>query len=356
MKFRKLVMECGIIAASLAVVSVPTAVSVSAAETVSSVSAAKSGRDNTADSETAKNLQETNEEESSEWEGRLLVVVEEDSSLNIRKDANTDAEVVGKLYRGSGAEVIEKGEEWSKIVSGEVEGYVKNEFCLFEEEAEIKAEEICNTQATATEDGIRVRREANTDSAILTVLSEGESVIVSDTEEAAVDGWVQVEYDDTVAYISADYVDVALEVKEAVSMEEIAAARAAEAAQAASSEAAQAASVSVSDSDLTLLAAIIQCEAGGECYEGQLAVGAVVMNRVRSGSFPNSISGVVYQRGQFTPASSGKLSRVLSSGSISSSCYQAAREALNGADNTGGAKYFHAGSGNGRMIGNQVFY
>ena len=115
--------------------------------------------------------------------------------------------------------------------------------------------------------------------------------------------------------------------------------------------------VSASSSDTQLLAAIIQCEAGGEPYSGQLAVGAVVMNRVKSGSFPNSISGVIYQSGQFTPASSGKLARVLSSGNISSSCYQAAAEALSGADNTGGAKYFHAGtSGSGTVIGSQIFY
>ena len=81
------------------------------------------------------------------------------------------------------------------------------------------------------------------------------------------------------------------------------------------------------------------------------------MNRVKAESFPNSISGVIYQSGQFTPASSGKLARVLSSGNISSSCYQAAAEALSGADNTGGAKYFHAGtSGSGTVIGSQIFY
>lgn len=353
MKFRKLVMECGIIAASLAVVSVPTAVSVSAAETVSSISATEVGQNNTADSEPAHNLQETNKEETSEWDGRLLVVVREDSSLNIREEANTESDVVGKLYRGSGADVIEKGEEWSRIVSGEVEGYVKNEYCLFEEEAAEQAEEICEIHATATEDGIRIRSEANTESTILTILSEGESVTVSDTEEETVDGWVQIEYKNTVAYVCADYVDVALEVGEAVSIEELAAEKAAQTAAAATTETV---SANVSDNDLTLLAAIIQCEAGGEGYEGQLAVGAVVMNRVQSSSFPNSISGVVYQSGQFTPASSGKLSRVLSSGNISSSCYQAARDALNGADNTGGAKYFHAGSGNGKIIGHQVFY
>ena len=108
--------------------------------------------------------------------------------------------------------------------------------------------------------------------------------------------------------------------------------------------------------DLTLLAAIIQCEAHYN-YESMLAVATVIMNRVESSRFPNSISGVIYQSGQFTPARSGKLARVLSNGKISSSCYQAAAEALAGADNTGGAKYFHAGtSGSGLVIGSQIFY
>lgn len=370
MKFRKLVMECGIIAAALAVTSVP-AVSVSAAETVVSLSGVVPGYKPGVDSESVTNLQETKEEEKSEWDGRLLVVVEEDSSLCIRTDANTDAEVVGKLYRGSGAEVIEQGEEWSKIVSGDVEGYVKNEYCVFGEAAEAQAKEICDTYASAKEDGIRVRSEANTDSTILTVLDAGQEVLVADTQDDAPEGWVQVSYNDTTAYIFAEYVDVEMEVGEAMSMEEIAAQQAAEAAKAAAASAASASSetassaaatvnsnaaVSASTSDLTLLAAIIQCEAGGECYEGQLAVGAVIMNRVHSGSFPNSISGVIYQSGQFSPVASGKLARVLSSGNISSSCYQAAQAALGGADNTGGAKYFHAGSGNGTVIGNQVFY
>lgn len=60
--------------------------------------------------------------------------------------------------------------------------------------------------------------------------------------------------------------------------------------------------VAASVDDVTLLAALIQCEAGNECYEGQLAVGAVVMNRVRSGRYAGSIYGVIYQAGQFPPA------------------------------------------------------
>ena len=369
MKFRKLVMELGVIAASAAIVSVPSAVSVSAAETVSGAAPVVAEKNNTADSDSAEDLQETNkEEEKSEWEGRLLAVVEEDSSLTIRSEANIDAEVVGKLSRGAGADIIEKGDEWTKIVSGDVEGYVKNEYCLFEEEAEAQAGEICDTQATVNTDGLRVRSGAGTDTKILDILDQGDIVTVADGEVAGAekaDGWVQVEYNDTTAYVSADYVDVALNVEEAVSIEEILEAQAAARAQAAAKARGGAqstgsssgtAAVSASSDELTLLAAIIQCEAGGESYAGQLAVGAVVMNRVESSSFPNSISGVIYQKGQFSPVASGKLARVLSSGNISSSCYQAAREALSGADNTGGAKYFHAGAGNGTVIGNQVFY
>ena len=118
-------------------------------------------------------------------------------------------------------------------------------------------------------------------------------------------------------------------------------------------ETTQGEAVSAGADDLTLLAAIIECEAGGESYECQLAVGAAVINRVKSGSYPNSISGVIYQKGQFGPASSGKLARKLS-GRISSSCYSAAQEAMSGVDNTGGCTSFND-HGSGISIGNMKF-
>lgn len=94
-----------------------------------------------------------------------------------------------------------------------------------------------------------------------------------------------------------------------------------------------------------LLAAIIFCEAGNQPYAGKVAVGAVVLNRVESGRFPNTIREVIYQRGQFTPAMTGKLARVLSSGNIPSSCYSAARDALNGESPVGNALFFNTGHG-----------
>ena len=110
-------------------------------------------------------------------------------------------------------------------------------------------------------------------------------------------------------------------------------------------------------SDAILLAALIQCEAGSEIYEGQLAVGAVVINRVKSGSYPNSVSGVIYASGQFGPAGTGKVARLIQSGNIKASCLQAANEALAGSTNVGTATHFRrAGSREGIVIGNHVFW
>lgn len=111
------------------------------------------------------------------------------------------------------------------------------------------------------------------------------------------------------------------------------------------------------EGDLSLLAALIYCEAGGESYEGQLAVGSVVINRVRSAHYPNSISGVIYQGGQFSPVASGRLATVLGSGLTSASCMQAAQEVLNG-NITNQFLYFRTNNGviQGTVIGNHVFY
>ena len=111
----------------------------------------------------------------------------------------------------------------------------------------------------------------------------------------------------------------------------------------------------VSDSELDLLAAIIQCEAGGESHTGKVAVGAVIMNRIRSSQFPDTITDVVYQSGQFSPVASGILSGVLAEGARGD-CYDAAREALIGSNPVGDCLYFNSGSGRGIQIGNQHFF
>lgn len=107
-------------------------------------------------------------------------------------------------------------------------------------------------------------------------------------------------------------------------------------------------------SDTDLMAAIIYCEAGNQPYEGKVAVGAVVMNRVRSASFPGSIKDVLYQGGQFQPA--GNLESVLSAGLVPSSCYSAAADAMAGNDPTSGCLYFNNHRGEGLHIGDHWFY
>ena len=87
------------------------------------------------------------------------------------------------------------------------------------------------------------------------------------------------------------------------------------------------------DDDLYLMAAIIHAEAEGEPYEGKIAVGSVVMNRIFSSKFPNTLSGVIYQKNQFEPASSGRLQMILNKGP-NPDCFEAAKEVLNGARNT----------------------
>ncbi len=110
------------------------------------------------------------------------------------------------------------------------------------------------------------------------------------------------------------------------------------------------------ESDAYLLGAIIECEAGAESYEGKLAVGSVIMNRVKSSYFPNTVSGVIYQSGQFSPVASGRLAYRLQAG-VSDGCMQAAQEVLNG-NITLSCLYFRVNNGiiSGIVIGNHVFY
>ena len=299
-------------------------------------------------------------EQNPEWANRLMANVDE--FLYVRAAADPNADIVGKMYQGDVAEVLSSENGWYQITSGNVNGYVLGDYCVTGEDAHALACSVCTTYAKAIEGGIRVRAAADANSAIYTVLAVGDTIEV-DTAAEAMAGWGAVLYDGSTGYVSSDYVDVSMDMGTAVTIEEeqaaIAAAKAAEEAAAAKARAVtvQNEAVAASYDDVTLLAALIQCEAGNECYDGQLAVGAVVVNRVRSGGYPSSIYGVIYQSGQFTPAGRGSVASVAASGP-KSSCIQAAQAALSGVDNTGGALSFRpVSSGRGGVvIGNHVFF
>ena len=116
--------------------------------------------------------------------------------------------------------------------------------------------------------------------------------------------------------------------------------------------------VSFADGDRYLLANLIYCEAGGESYAGQLAVGAVVINRVLSAVYPETVSGVIYQRKQFSPVASGRLELALATNKATANCYKAADEAMSGITNVGNCLYFRTPIEGltGITIGGHIFY
>ena len=116
--------------------------------------------------------------------------------------------------------------------------------------------------------------------------------------------------------------------------------------------------ISFADGDRKLLANIIYCEAGGEPYEGQVAVGAVVINRVLSSKYPNTVIGVIYQPYQFSPVRNGRLELALAIDKATPSCYKAADEAMSGVTNVGNCLYFRTPIPGltGMQIGGHIFY
>lgn len=116
--------------------------------------------------------------------------------------------------------------------------------------------------------------------------------------------------------------------------------------------------VTFEEGDRKLMANIIYCEAGAEPYAGQVAVGAVVINRVLSSVYPNTVVGVIYQNKQFSPVASGRLALALANDSATASCYKAADEAMAGATNVGQCVYFRTPIPGleGIRIGGHIFY
>lgn len=309
--------------------------------------ASKSEAEAAQQKQTEKKAEETLSKTELEWQDKVMADV--DDFLCIRAKGNSDSEILGKLYPTSVATIVKEGKEWTKVKSGDVKGYVKNDYLIYGLKAYENAKKVCKKYAYVQTDGLRVRSEADEEAKVLSVADKGDRLLFNKDADKK-DGWVAVTVKAGDGYVSEEFVKVKLGTTEAVSIEEEIAAQKAKVA-------AQNSPMSASVDDITLLAAIIQCEAGNEPYEGQVAVGAVVLNRVRSGRWPNSISGVIYQRGQFGPTRNGALARVLSNGNISGSCKNAAAEALAGSDPTGGKMFFHRVNGrDGLVIGNHVFF
>ncbi len=310
------------------------------------------GSTNSADvvSATARELNIDFEPQEEEEIGNL-VMANVQNALNVRSDASEEASKVGKLYKDCGGIILERRDGWTKLQSGNIVGWASDEYLLFGEDARALADDVGRTIATIDTETLRVRTAPGTDAGVLGLLPKGEIVEVLSKDD---EGWVCIDYEGGDGYVSAEFVTLDFQIDAGETMEEI------EIREEAEREAKRHVNYGAytTDADTTLLlAALIQCEAGGESYEGQVAVGAVVMNRVRSGAYPNSIHGVIYASGQFTPALNGKVNALYESGRIKASCIQAAEEAISGVSNVGDFTHFRRNNGReGIVIGNHVFY
>ena len=145
------------------------------------------------------------------------VVANIDSYLNIRTEANEDSEVVGKFYNGNVGTVVEKGDDWSLVASGNAYGYVKNEFLLFGSDAENYIENNCDQIVKVNAETVNVRAAESTDSEVLSQKDEGEALTILGKN----DGWYEVAVtDDQTGYVSSDYVYVDYVYETAVTIEE----------------------------------------------------------------------------------------------------------------------------------------
>ena len=207
-------------------------------------------------------------EDTQEWNTKALANTSK--TINVYKKADKKSKVVGLMKKNTVVNIEEVGEEWTKVSSGKITGYVKNGSLLTGIEAVERAEKVCKN---------------------------GTSKIA--------------------AFVTS------------------------------------APAMAVNASDEKLLATIIWCEAGNQSRTGKVAVGAVVLNRIRSPKFPNTMQEVLYQRNQFTPVGSGVFARALANG-VPESCYEAARAALAGENPIGSCLFFQRG-GTGMQIGDHRF-
>jgi uncharacterized protein YraI len=286
-----------------------------------------------------------------ESEQSNLVMANVSRVMNVREDPSEDSAKVGVLYKDCGGKILDRQDGWTKIQSGELIGWAKDDYLLFDEDAEALAQDVGKQIVTSNSAALNVRTEASSDAEVLGVLTENTFVdLIEDTG----DGWMSVVYNDETGYVQSEYVTSTFKID---SGETIAAIKIREEAERKAALTRNRGAVSADADEVKLLAALIQCEAGNQPYEGRLAVGAVVMNRVKSGGYPSSIYGVIYASGQFTPALNGTVARVYNSGKISDTNYQAAQAAINGETTVGSALHFRRANGReGIVIGAHVFW
>ena len=316
-------------------------------------------------------------------------VIDAKDMLDIHAEANTASAVIGQVMEDGHVAILAKYNDWVQIQAGEIAGWVPAENLveteISNEEAVAANEQVIaeRTGATASEDEFFAEEEVQQDetAALQAEASKAAQNEIEEVQAAEEAARIEAEAQAKAAAEEAAQLEAEAQAKaaaeEAARLDAEAQAKAAEEAarleaeaqaKAAAEEAARleaeaqqaalaAQTAAISAEELKLLANIIYCEAGSESYVGKVAVGNVIMNRVKSASQPNTITEVVYAKGQFSPVRNGSLQRALSSDKADAACYQAAIEALAGAQPVGGKLFFRRNNGrSGQVIGHHVFY
>ena len=329
--------------------------------------------------ETAKNLVASNQDEDKNlkkclFDGKAISSAE--SYVEVKASPEDSSETVGKLFEFNIADVLEQNYAWTKISSGNIIGYAKTAMLCFDEEAQAVAQLETSITGSVITDSTSVYSNTTEKAEIINSLTAGTPV----TPVEFIGDYIVVKLEDNVlgyiikSNISIDYgfqngLTIAEEqakiAKEAA--DEAARVKAEQDAKAAEEARIQAAAAAkakqeairqqviqrtkagtdftynptmqVSDNDIWLMACIIDWESGWQPYEGKLAVANIILNRVRSSRYPNSVSGVVYARNQFSGVcdSSGnpsaKFAERLAAGPRTDECIKAALQALSGVNN-----------------------
>lgn len=263
--------------------------------------------------------------------------------VNVRAEASAQSTLVGKLHHNAYAKIHERGDEWTRLTSGKVTGYVKNDYLLFDEEAVQALQKAKAILVEITAGTVNVRTAPTTESEILREAKKGEQFVAEPQYD--VPEWKAIRYDGQIAYLSARFVTEKITFATAQSKEEEEEAkRAAELAKALEEakkytpEKTTRQAVELTDEELFLLSVVVEMESGGESFEGKLAVANVVINRLLDGYWGDTLHAVVYAPGQFSGANSGRIEKF--SSKVSSESKKAAVAAAAGENNIGTYMFF----------------
>lgn len=265
------------------------------------------------------------------------------ANIRYMYENSDDSIVASLLIKGNFSEMLNAVDYMERVAAYDrklMDEYTANREYIEQEEARLQQEKI-------DLDNLKVQAEAER-SKVSALISQTSKKIAQYADEIEEAERKAREYEEELKKAEAD-----LEVLKKKLKEEMALSQAA-----ANAQWRDISEVTFADGDRYLLANLIYCEAGAEPYEGKLAVGSVVINRVLSSKYPNTVVGVIYAPKQFSPAASGRLALALEKNKATQQCYQAADEAMSGVTNVGNCVYFRTPIPGltGISIGGHIFY